>query len=183
MGKQLTETQKQHKREYNLARYHAIKNSPKEKTRRKTYYNQNKDDILEKSKDYYQDNLEHGRMKRKQWKLKRKEKSKTDVDQTFRELLSNVKSRSKKIGRECNIDLDYLHKLWNKQQGLCKLSKLPMSSAIGSKGTKVSPDRINSKLGYVKGNIQLVRAAVNTFKLDMTQREFIKLCKAIAENN
>jgi hypothetical protein len=58
-----------------------------------------------------------------------------------------------------------------------------MSSEIGTKWKKVSPDRIDSTKGYVKGNIQLVLASVNTFKMDMTQSEFVDLCKAIAKNN
>ena len=57
-----------------------------------------------------------------------------------------------------------------------------MSSEIGSKWKKVSPDRIDSSLGYIKGNVQLVLASVNTFKMDMCQDEFIALCKAIAKN-
>ena len=179
----LTEAQKQHKREYNLARYHARKNLDSEKSRRKNYYKDNSEHIKEKSTANYYENHSDRKEKKKHWKLKRKEKSKTDVTETFREMLSGLKTRSKKLGRECDIDLDYLCELWNRQQGLCNLSGLPMSSEIGTKWKKVSPDRIDSTKGYVKGNIQLVLASVNTFKMDMNQSEFVDLCKAIAKNN
>lgn len=178
----LTEEQKEHKRQYNRARYHARKNLETEQSRRKNYYKDNSEHIKLKSIDNYYQNYDDKKIKKKIWQLKRKEKSKTNVDETFREMLSSIRTRSKKLGRECNVDLEHLHELWNNQQGLCNLSKLPMSSEIGSKWKKVSPDRIDSNSGYVKGNVQLVLASVNMFKMSMNQDEFIALCKAIAKN-
>jgi hypothetical protein len=179
----LTEEQKQYKREYNLRRYHERKNLATEKKRRAEYYINNQDHVKAKSIDNYHSNHDDRKEKHRQWKAERKAKSKTDVDQTFREMLASLKTRSKKLGRDCDIDLEYLHSLWDNQQGKCKLSNLPMSSEIGAKWKKVSPDRIDSSIGYIKGNIQLVLASVNTFKMDMDQAEFIDLCKAIANNN
>jgi len=179
----LTEEQKQAKREYNQKRYHERKDLESEKKRRAEYYRDNSEHVIEKVRKLYNNDINSSREKRRQWQIRCKEKSKTDVDQTFRVLLSGVKSRSRAINRKCDIDLAYLHQLWSEQNGLCKLSGLPMSSEIGSKWKKVSPDRINSKLGYIKGNIQLVLASVNTFKMDMEQDEFISICIAIADQH
>ena len=176
-----TEEQRERNRIRELKRYHEKKNSESEKQRRQAYYLENKDHVIQKAAENYHDNRESRLLYKKQWKAARKEKSKTDVTVTFREILSSVKCRSKKLGKECNIDLEYLQQLWTEQQGLCKLSGLPMMTEIGAKWKRVSPDRIDSNLGYVKGNIQLVLASVNSFKMDMSQDEFIKLCCAIAD--
>ena len=46
-----------------------------------------------------------------------------------------------------------------------------------------SIDRIDSKSGYIEGNIQWVHKFINSMKLDHTQEEFIKLCKAVVNHN
>ena len=46
-----------------------------------------------------------------------------------------------------------------------------------------SIDRINSRLGYTKSNIQIVSSTVNRAKMDMSDSEFIQLCVDVARYN
>ena len=112
----------------------------------------------------------------------RKQRSQYDINVAFRLILTVAKTRSNKINREFDIDLEYVNLLWSRQKGICKLSGLPMSMGVGTKN-KVSIDRINSNKGYVKGNCQLVTWEVNQAKASLTQSEFIKMSKAVAKNN
>jgi len=43
----------------------------------------------------------------------------------------------------------------------------------------VSVDRVNSKIGYVEGNVQLICARINEMKSDMSEDEFLGLVKTI----
>jgi hypothetical protein len=42
-------------------------------------------------------------------------------------------------------------------------------------------DRINSRRGYVRGNIQLVCGMPNVIKAHLDQDTFVNMCKAIAK--
>ena len=44
-----------------------------------------------------------------------------------------------------------------------------------------SLDRIDSKLGYTKDNVQLVTRTVNMMKQRYSQQEFISVCKAVSD--
>lgn len=80
-----------------------------------------------------------------------------------------------------NIDIDFMHYLWNTQKGLCNISKLPMTFIFNNKHGKynISIDRIDSTKGYTKDNTQLVCDIVNRMKLDLPMNEFVTLCKII----
>jgi hypothetical protein len=59
-----------------------------------------------------------------------------------------------------------------------------MKNAFGtgaSNPRSCSIDRINSDLGYIPGNIQLVTARTNVCKGNMNNEEFIAFCKKVAE--
>jgi hypothetical protein len=94
--------------------------------------------------------------------------------------------RSKAVQRRKStevISLDALELLWNTQQGLCALTGWPMTMELakGSVPTNCSIDRVDSGLGYTVGNVQLVCRAANVAKSDLTQPDFIQLCKAVLE--
>jgi len=82
-----------------------------------------------------------------------------------------------------SIDASYLEQLWEKQLGKCALTGWVMTMKLG-KGvvsTNASIDRINSSLGYVKGNVQLVCRAANVAKSDLEPEFFLALCAAVSE--
>lgn len=99
------------------------------------------------------------------------------------ERFHGLKDRSNRKNMDCDIDLQYLHELWDKQKGLCALSGIPMTYYFdsGRVPTNLSVDRIDSGLGYIKGNIQLVCMAVNQMKSDLTIEQLKYFCKSILE--
>jgi hypothetical protein len=75
----------------------------------------------------------------------------------------NVFSNAKKRGLECVVNLDVLVGLWEKQQGRCAITGLPMNHCFDDPYS-ASVDRIDSSVGYLPGNIQLVCQAMNLAK-------------------
>lgn len=103
-----------------------------------------------------------------------------------RSFLNYLRSKAKQRKKnEEIISLDALELLWNSQNGLCALTKWPMTMELanGVVPTNCSLDRINSNLGYVVGNVQLVCRAANVAKHDLTQSEFVNLCKAVVQHH
>jgi len=89
---------------------------------------------------------------------------------------------------ECSISIEDLEEQWVKQDGKCALSgvELCFSEVQYSDVTKprgsASVDRIDSNVGYVKSNIQFVDKRINIMKQDMSQEDFIDMCRKISEH-
>lgn len=95
-------------------------------------------------------------------------------------LLGKAKRR-----RECFVSIDDLLQKWESQNGKCALTGWDMTFILG-KGkvsSNISIDRINPSKDYTKENIQLVCACVNVAKMEMSQDNFIDMCKTIVNNN
>ena len=96
----------------------------------------------------------------------------------------SYKSSAKKRGIYFNLDKKFLIDLYKFQNGLCALSDEKMTFEIG-KGriTKlpgnISLDRINSKRGYIKGNVRFVCTILNNLKWELDNEIFIKMIKKI----
>ncbi len=86
-------------------------------------------------------------------------------------------------GSRCGVDISDrdIKELYESQNGLCKLSGLPMVKERGSIYS-MSVDRIDNNKGYILGNIRLVCQAVNMMRRTLNDTEFISICKKIAEN-
>lgn len=88
-------------------------------------------------------------------------------------------------GLKFDIDHDYVMSLLKKQNGKCALTGWTMEfTRSGVKGDGnpygCTMDRIDSDLGYIKGNIQLACWWPNKVKSNMSNREFINMCKDVA---
>ena len=84
------------------------------------------------------------------------------------------------------ISREDLHKIYDKQKGVCAYSGLPMTYIKDGAGyhlTNISIDRINNNRGYTKKNVCLVCLAVNMMKYTMDLDELIDWCKLISSNN
>jgi len=75
--------------------------------------------------------------------------------------------------------LNYLKMIYKEQNGLCALSKQKMNFERRDENA-VSVDRIDSNLGYIKGNIQLTCWWANRMKFDLSNEEFIRKVTIIA---
>lgn len=99
----------------------------------------------------------------------------------YGQIIRGAKKRKIKF----DIDMVYLWELFQKQEGKCALSGLVIDLPSGKKNisaNKASLDRIDSNLGYVKGNLQWVNRDLNHMKMDYSQEYFIRMCKAVSEN-
>lgn len=81
-----------------------------------------------------------------------------------------------------------VRKLFLKQNRKCILSGIeigfPKAWGVKSKtNITASLDRIDSSKGYVKGNVQWVHKTINSMKMNMSDINFIDLCKKVANNN
>ncbi|VVT28934.1 conserved hypothetical protein [Roseovarius sp. EC-HK134] len=86
-----------------------------------------------------------------------------------------VKPKSTSMGRQ---ELEaHVAELIHAQKGLCALTGLPLDlpPAIADSDMKASPDRIDSDLGYEKGNIQVVCWFANRWKGDDSDANFRRL--------
>lgn len=109
------------------------------------------------------------------------------ITKLFNTLRCNAKRRSKILDIE--ITTTDIHKLYQKQHGLCALTGLPMThKAYTRKGNQhiihkmnLSVDRIDSDKGYTKDNVQLVGAIINRMKSDLYNKEFISLCRSVVD--
>jgi hypothetical protein len=94
--------------------------------------------------------------------------------------------RAKYRSQEVNITLDDLLEQWLKQDGVCPYTGAKLIHPIRIKDEGLiymaSLDRIDSNIGYVKGNIQFISAAANLAKNNMTHEQMIEFCRLICNN-
>lgn len=83
--------------------------------------------------------------------------------------------------KDINITIEYIWELFVFQERKCALTGLELFFPKKGKDRSytASLDRINSDLGYVKGNVQWVHKHVNIMKNKFDQNYFIQMCKLI----
>jgi hypothetical protein len=85
---------------------------------------------------------------------------------------------------EFNIDLAYLIDILQTQNNRCALTGWELEFTHGGGLHRTNPlvctmDRINNNQGYIRGNIQLTCWKPNKIKNDMSNEDFIRMCKAV----
>ena len=99
----------------------------------------------------------------------------------LRDFLKRVRNRFK----EHNLDLEYLKELWD-NQNICVYTgvklELPKNKGINNQIYTASLDRIDSNIGYIKGNVQFISIAANHAKSSLSHDEMILFCNLIYEN-
>lgn len=99
-----------------------------------------------------------------------------------------AKQRAKKNHMEFNIDEEYVNQLLVEQNYRCKYSgEIMLLSCDAEKNTRltlktVSIERIDSTMGYVKGNVALVTSIVNSMKNDLSVSQFFDEIEIIYQN-
>lgn len=107
----------------------------------------------------------------------------------FRMYINYAKRNANNKNFEFNIDLKYLRRIWNKQNGICPLTGWNLIiKSYSNKSDKLqiyhaSLDRIDSKKGYIKGNVRFISIMANYAKHRWNDEEVIEFCKAVADNN
>lgn len=99
---------------------------------------------------------------------------------------TRFRNYAKKKNSNFEIELEDIWVLYERQNRKCALSGLDIDFTRMGTGTRAvytaSIDRINSKKGYTKDNIQLVHKDVNIMKNAYDQDYFVEVCKAIVNN-
>lgn len=96
----------------------------------------------------------------------------------------SAKDRASSKNIPFTITKEDLLSIWEKQQGLCALSKIPMTYELDS-GRVFSNVSIDQKIpgkGYTIDNVQLVCMAVNQLKSDFEMDTILYICKQIVNN-
>ena len=96
----------------------------------------------------------------------------------FADLLKTSKQSAKKRKIDCHeLDVDFLVKLYEQQDGRCAISGIPMTHIAGQGviPTNISMDRIDNSIGYKKDNVQLTCRFINQAKMNMPMEQFTEL--------
>jgi hypothetical protein len=103
-------------------------------------------------------------------------------------LIGRARYRARKKGRAFDLTVPYLRRLYLKQKGRCALSQLPLTWPLTVEDTRqenfaLSLDRVDSRRGYVRGNVQWVHKRINWMKGNMTQSDFIRMCRLVSDTH
>jgi len=88
---------------------------------------------------------------------------------------------AKKRNMDFEIDLPYIWELFESQDRCCALTGV--SLVLKTRNSTASIDRIDSSLGYIKGNVQWVHKCVNLMRGPYSIQCFKEVCLLVAKQN
>jgi hypothetical protein len=134
-----------------------IVNRDKVRSRKKTWYEQNKDTVISKLRRYYRENQPEIRKRAKELRAANAE----------RVLLQYAKTRARLLHLPFNITVEDIH-----IPAVCPVLGIELQPGQG-KVSQHSPslDRIESSLGYVRGNVRVISFRANSLKQDASVEE------------
>ena len=117
-------------------------------------------------------NIAHLKKVNSNYDISQHSKNLIDEFTGFRYYLRNSKSRDK----EHTITLQDLKDQWESQKGKCTYTGIDLQLYKNTKSLipyeqKASLDRIDSSLGYIKGNIEFISLPINYLKADQFTKE------------
>jgi hypothetical protein len=89
--------------------------------------------------------------------------------------LSSIEQNAKQRSLSCNISIEDLKRVYEKQGGLCYYT--------GEQMRICSVDRIDCERGYQSDNIVMCERYINVFRGDMSILDFLRLCRKISQNH
>lgn len=96
---------------------------------------------------------------------------------------ANMKNGAARRGHEFTISIQEAWDLFLRQNKTCVLTGLPITlnpTTLAAGANTASLDRIDSRLGYVPGNIQWVHAVINSMKQTLSNEHFVIWCQNVA---
>lgn len=150
--------------------------------RNKLYKQSHKEYFKQKGKENYHKEDNHKRyLKTRDNFLKRKKDWSQSSHGRLYELYNSAKHRSLNKNIPIDIDLNWLEKLYSKQEGKCLLTGFDLvlinTAKSGYNPYSPSIDRIDSTKGYTKDNARLVCTAVNIALNVWGDSHLEKICK------
>lgn len=105
-------------------------------------------------------------------------------DHILRYRLLSCKNRAKLKGWCCNITIQDLEEILQKQDGKCFYTGIVMLLQSDNENDhSISIDRYDSSIGYTKENIVLCISRANSIKNDLTYLELVKYARLIIEQH
>ena len=103
-----------------------------------------------------------------------------EISITYYKALESAALRRKHL---FDVSIEYIWDLFLQQQRQCAISGCPLilTNSNHLRDQTASLDRIDSKQGYVVGNVQWVHKLVNRMKMDLDEKEFFSIVKQIYE--
>lgn len=100
-------------------------------------------------------------------------------------LWNHIVDGAKARNLEVSIDMPYVWNVFLKQNRKCALSgiELKFNKQFCIRDGNASLDRIDSSKGYIDGNVQWITKSLNKMKGKMSDFEFVKWCKLVANYN
>lgn len=144
--------------------------------------------LAKKLSDWRKANIEKAREQDKRYYIRNKDKVRIKNKRRFTNLSLDKKfafllyTAQKRKTVKVFISLQNIKDVWEKQEGRCAYTDLPLTSEAHQVNT-VSLDRIDSSKDYTEDNIQLVCVPINRMKLDYTEEQFVYLCNKVAQKN
>lgn len=156
---------------------------------RKKYFTEEerKQALRDKTKKYYNSDKGHERTLNynRNYRALNKNKIATNLQvrrKTKAGYADRFMERLKLRTPDTDIDRGYLMSVFNDN---CAITNRPFEyeKTYNSYHNALAPsiDRIDSKIGYYKGNIQIVLSCINRMKNDMPNPEFLELWKVLTE--
>jgi hypothetical protein len=96
--------------------------------------------------------------------------------------MNQMRNHAKTKNREFSVDVNFIYDLYIKQDKKCALTGWDIYFTKGVKRGNASPDRIDSNIGYIEGNIQLTHKDANLAKRIYKDEYFYQICKAVANH-
>lgn len=104
-----------------------------------------------------------------------------EISQT---MFQRIKNGADRRNINFEITIEDMYDRWVFQKGICSLSGEKLTYYENSAyNYNASLDRIDSKKGYTKDNIQWIHKDINKMKMDLEQEKLINWCKKIASYN
>jgi hypothetical protein len=110
------------------------------------------------------------------------------VDKCLKQMMKNSFNAIQQSGesvssikKEKNTDMtreeliEYYRELITAQDYRCNLTQIPFDFFMNDRNLMPSPDRVDSNLGYIRGNLQITCSFVNMWKNDGDNAEFLTL--------
>lgn len=137
-----------------------------------------KECVGKRLKKHREDNLEEYTVKET---LKRN-KERNTLEGRIRKMYHAAKSRAKKYNREFNLEIEDLISVYP-VKNRCPILDIELKwNFVGFRDNSPSLDRIDSSLGYIKNNIQIISVRANRIKNDSTIEELEKILNYLKFN-
>lgn len=95
------------------------------------------------------------------------------LEYNIQKILIDIKTRATKFKRDFDLDMPFLIELFNTQKGVCLYSGKQMVFNINSR-ERLSLDRIDSSLGYIKTNVAWCCWQANNIKQSLSIEDLKK---------